>query len=428
MSWLLDCLYAVAAVCLLPWWLWKLPRAARYRAGLRQRLGFAPKLPATPRLWVHCASVGEAAVPVRLLTEFARAHPDWDVAFSANTNTGAARLSELYPGHTVFYMPLDLSPCVRAALSRVQPRVVILAELELWPNFTQACARLGIPVAIVNGRIGARSRRLLGLANGIWPRLWEPVRVCCARSPEDAAGFSQAGLPADRVFNCGLLKCDGPTLTRDAEHEGRLRALFAISAEAPVLVAGSTHEGEEAMIAEAYEELKAHHPRLRLILAPRHVERAAAAAALLEARGLPVARKSALEAAQARAAGHEVAIVDTIGDLVACYGLATCAFVGRSLVPPGGGQNVLEPAALGKPVLTGPYTSNFEPEMALLRGAGAAVVVRSASELTQQVDRLLSDPDAAARMGQAGARVVRESQGATARTLARLEPLFQTAS
>jgi len=426
MTWLLDCFYVAAGICLLPWWLRKLPQAARYRAGVVQRLGFSPRLPAARRLWVHCASVGEALVPRTLVTQFMQAHPDWEVVFSANTNTGVARLREIYPGHVVFYMPLDFSPCARAALNRVKPNVVLLVELELWPNFTQACARRDIPVAIVNGRIGARSRRLLKRLSGIWARLWEPVCICCARSAEDAAAFAEAGLPAGRVLDCGLLKCDALTMTRDPERERRLRELFALRASAPVLVAGSTHEGEEESVAEAFEALKGGHPDLRLVLAPRHVERARQVAALLEARGLRVARKSALEAGQA-AAGDAVAVVDTIGDLVTCYGLATCAFVGRSLIPPGGGQNVMEPAALGKPVLTGPYTRNFEPEMSLLKGAGAAVVVQTAAQLAQEVDRLLSDRGAAERMGQAGARAVRQSRGATARTLARLEPLLQEA-
>jgi len=429
MSFLLDCLYLVAGTCLLPYWLWKLPTARRYRSGILQRLGFAPKAypRGSRRLWVHCASVGEAALPARLLTELKQRYPDWQIVFSTNTDTGAARLRELYPGSSVFYMPLDFSPCVRMALRRVRPDLVMLVELELWPNFAEVCRLLGVPMAIINGRIGPGSRRLLRLLSRLWPPLWGAVRLCCARSQQDAAGFVDAGLPADRIFDCGMLKCDGLAAQPDADREGHLRAVFAIQADAPVLVAGSTHRGEEAILGAAYRDLKIGHRSLRMVVAPRHIERAAEVIAALRARGLPVVSKTALDTGAARALGDEVIVLDTIGDLVACYGLATCAFVGRSLVPPGGGQNVMEPAALGKPVLTGLYTANFRPEMSLLKAVGAALVVRDHVELRRDIDRLLSSPGLAERMGTAGRAVVLHARGATLRTMEKLEPLLRSA-
>ncbi|MHC5035005.1 MAG: 3-deoxy-D-manno-octulosonic acid transferase, partial [Planctomycetota bacterium] len=211
----------------------------------------------------------------------------------------------------------------------------------------------------------------------------------------------------------------------EPNRERRLRELFAIGPETRVLVAGSTHQGEEVELARAYRELQRAHRDLRMIIAPRHVERARAVVAAIQGRGFPVVTKTDLEAGRARASGNEVLVIDTIGDLVACYGLATCAFVGRSLIAPGGGQNVLEPAALGKAVLTGPYTANFGPEMNLLRHAGAAVVVRTAAQLTREVDKLLSDPATVRRMGEAGQAVVRGGSGATSRTIDRLEPFLQ---
>lgn len=425
MSLILDCVYLLAGAFLLPYWLWKLPRAPRYRVGLLQRLGLIPPLPeGQRRLWVHCASVGEAAIPRQLLAEFGRRHPDWQVVFSTNTDTGAARLRELYPGSPVFYMPLDFSLCVRSALKRVRPDVLVLVELEVWPNLAQACKTRGVTMAIVNGRIGCGSRWLLRVLSRLCRGLWDPVRVCCARSGDDADGFLMAGMPQDRIFNCGSLKCDNLVVELDAEKVRYLRELLAIAADAPVLVAGSTHPGEESILATVYRDLRLKHRALRMIIAPRHIERAREAGAAVQARGLPVLTKTELDAGRGVAAGDEVVVVDTIGDLVTCYGLATCAFVGRSLIPPGGGQNVMEPAALGKPVLTGPHTANFGPEMSLLTGAGAALVVRGRAELTDRVDRLLSDPAAAELMGRAGQRIIRESRGATRRTLDKLERLF----
>jgi 3-deoxy-D-manno-octulosonic-acid transferase len=421
MSWFFDCVYAVAGLWLLPVWLWKLPRARRYRAGIGQRLGLAPRMPPARRLWVHCASVGEAAIPRGLMAEFRQRHPDWDVVFSTNTDTGAQRLKEVYPDATVFFFPLDFSPCVAAALDRVRPTAVVLVELEVWPNFNDACNRRDIPMVVVNGRIGAGSRRLLRAMARLAPGLWAPVRLCCARSDDDAEGFASAGLARERIAQCGLLKCDRLALEPDASRQAELRDLFAIADGAPVLVAGSTHRGEEALLAAAYRDLRLQHRQLRMILVPRHVERAAEAAQAVRGRGFGVLRKTDLDSGRAEAQGDEVIIVDTIGELVACYGLASVAFVGRSLVAPGGGQNVLEPAALGVPVVTGPHTANFVPETQMLVRAGAAAVVDGAAGLVAGIDGILADADLAQRMGAAGHAVVMRNRGATGRTLARVE-------
>jgi len=423
-SLLFDALYILAGLALLPWWLWKLPHGERYRAGLRQRLGFAPAMPGHgPRMWIHCASVGEASIPRRLVEKFRRRHPGWDVVFSTNTNTGAVRLRELYPDCAVFYMPLDVSFCSARALDRVCPDLVLLVELEIWPNFLHQCRRRDVPVAIVSGRIGDGSRRLLRALSRLRPEVWQAVRVCCARSKDDAAGFRRAGLDPGKLHVCGSLKYDALKSEPDPEKLRHLRRLFSIEPDAPVLVAGSTHEGEEAVVGAAYKVLKLRHRRLRLVVAPRHVERAIAAAAALTARGLAVVRKTQLESRHETVPPDAVVVLDTIGELGACYGLADCAFVGRSLLPPGGGQNMMEPAGLGVPVIVGPHTGNFRPEMELLRRHEAVLVVRDGTELIKAVDRLLSDPGLAERTGWAGRRVINESRGAGERTLDTLEPL-----
>ena len=425
MSLLLDCCYILVAVVLLPLWLYRLPRAYRYRAGLMERLGAAPELaPDRPRLWVHCASVGEAGIPRRLIDGIRREHPRWEVVFSTSTDTGARRLRELYPAATIFYMPLDVSWCVWRALERVRPRLVVLVELEVWPNFMLACRKRGLPVAIVNGRISASSRRWVPRVQRHLRRMWDAVAVCCARSADDARGFVHVGMPAGRVHVCGSLKYD---LLGGAPDEGRVRRLadlFGIEQGAPVLVAGSTHRGEEAVLATVYRDLRLRHRRLRLIIVPRHVERATEVATAVAARNLPVARKTELDAGR-QAPQDAVIVVDTIGELLDCYALASCAFVGRSLLAPGGGQNMMEPAALGKPVIVGPHTANFRPDMEMLLERGAALVVRDRRGLAAAVERLLSDPARAARMGSAARRVILESQGATERTLERLAPLLE---
>jgi 3-deoxy-D-manno-octulosonic-acid transferase len=427
MSLLVDCLYVLVAVVLLPVWVHRLPRARRYRAGMQQRLGAAPRLAAgVPRLWVHCASVGEAGIPRRLIEGLRRQFPRWEVVFSTSTDTGAARLRELYPGCAVFYMPVDLSWCVRRAMERVRPSAVMLVELEVWPNFMLACRKLKLPVAIVNGRISPSSRRWVPRVQRHLRQMWDAVAVCCARSRDDAQGFVQVGMPARKVSVCGSLKYDLLGGVPDQERVRRLAALFGIEERAPVLVAGSTHRGEEAILSAVYRDLRIRHRRLRMILVPRHVERAAEVASAVAARNLPVARKTELEAGRPLPK-DAIIVVDTIGDLLDCYALAACAFVGRSLLRPGGGQNMMEPAALGKPVIVGPHTGNFRPDMQMLKDRGAALVVKDRQGLTAAVERLLSDPAGAARIGAAARQVILESQGATERTLRRLAPMLRAA-
>ncbi len=425
MSWALDAVYLLAGLALLPYWLWKLPTAERYRAGILERLGNVPPAdPEQPRLWIHCASVGEASIPRRLVAVFRRRHPGWDVVFSTNTDTGARRLRKLYEGCTVFYMPLDLSFCVRRAVGRVAPTALVLVELEAWPNLLETCRQSGVPVAIVSGRINRGSARWLRVLHRLWPSMWDAVQLCCARSAQDAARFRRAGIEPGNVATCGSLKFDALRVEPDPDKLAALKGAFGLPEDAPVLVAGSTHPGEEALVAAAYRDLKIRHRPLRLIIAPRHVERARSIEAGLVARGFEVARRTELDDGQ-QAAPDAILLLDTIGELEACYALATCAFVGRSLRPPGGGQNVMEPAALGKPVLTGPHTGNFRPEMDLLLERDAVVVVHDRAEMVRQVDRLLTRPEEARRLGRAARSVVLQSRGATEQTLGRLEGMLE---
>ena len=425
MQWLLDCLYAEAAMLASPYWLWKVPQARRYRAGLLQRVGRAPELESgTSRLWVHAASVGEAGIPRTLVERFRRAHPDWDIVFSTFTDTGAERLRELYPDCTVFYFPLDFSFAVDRALRRIKPSAVVLVEQELWPNFLTACGRRRVPVGIVNARMSSGSARLArGLVRFV-PGLWDPVKLCCARSRRDARRYHEAGLPAERIRVTGSLKYDILPDEPDREAANRLREKFGIRRVDKVLVAGSTHSGEEGILCDVYAELRETFPALRLVLAPRHIERAPEVERAIRSRGLKLVRKSRLDTGRESADGDEVILVDTIGDLMDCYAMADCVFVGRSLMEPGGGQNMMEPAALGKPVLVGPHTGNFRPEMADLLDCDAVRVVDGPGELAAQCSTLLGDRVAAEKLGRRAREAVRKSRGATESTLRHLEQML----
>lgn len=423
----LDFIYALVGFLLLPLWLCKLPRGQRYRSGVLQRLGLVPRLDERPRVWIHCASVGEASIPKAVVERLRTESPCWDIVFSTNTDTGAQRLGELYPGSTVFYYPLDFSPCVSATLRRVKPCAVLLVELEVWPNFMRLCNRRGVPVCIVNGRIGQGSRRLWGRAQHILPWMWKSVRACCARSEDDARGFIAAGLPETLVHNCGSLKYDALSLEPDATRVAELRQAFGLADSAKVIVGGSTWAGEEAALAAAVRTLLADRQDLRLIIAPRHVERADSAEAEIRSTGLDVVRMTDIAGGRARPARQDVILVDSVGILTDCYGLADCAFVGRSLVDPGGGQNMMEPAGLGVPVVVGMHTGNFRPEMKLLRQAGGIIEVEDAGELQTALARILDDAGFANRVGAAGRSVVIAARGAVDRTMGHVGAVLKAA-
>lgn len=421
---LLDAVYLLGGAVVAPFWAARAAVSARHRAGIRQRLGNVPALAAgRPRLWLHTASVGEAGIVRTLVPAFASAHPDWDVAFSTNTNTGLENLAKLYPDRARFYFPLDFSPCVRRCVARVRPAAVGLVELELWPNFMQEMNRRGVPVVILNGRISERSARGYRRLRRLAPDLWSAVAVCCARSEEDAEQFAAAGLDPGRVVVTGSMKYDTLPKGPDEARVAALRGLLGIAADAPVLVGGSTWAGEEKALIDCFSEVRKGRPDLRLVLVPRHTERGAEVAKIVADAGLRPLRKSQLAAGGPPAAGacDEVPIVDTVGDLVDCYATASVVFVGRSLTPPGGGQNMLEPCALGRPTLVGPYTGNFRPEMAYLTRRRAVRVVADAADLRRVVAHFLDAADEADALGRRGRETVLENVGATGRTLEAIE-------
>ncbi|MFW6457381.1 MAG: 3-deoxy-D-manno-octulosonic acid transferase [Planctomycetota bacterium] len=421
---LLNALYQVALFLASPFWLWKVPQAPRYRAGLRERLGFVPARHSEgPCVWIHCASVGEASIPRELVARFRDKYPEWEIVFSTFTNTGMERLRKLYPGSTVFYWPLDLSWCVDRVIRRIRPDAVLLVEQELWPNFLLGCREAHVPVGIINGRMRPSSARFVRGVVRICRPVLESLKIVCARSKGDALRYQMAGLPESVVEVTGSLKYDALPTSVDEGQVDDMRELFAVDPEAPVLVAGSTHPGEEEVLCGVWQRLREDHPGLRLILVPRHIERAERLERELESMGYDVARKTVLEKGSDAGGEDTVILVDTIGDLITCYGMATCVFVGRSLLSPGGGQNMMEPAALGRPVTVGPHTGNFEPEMKTLRRNNAVIEVEDRRELEQKMDELLGDGECRESLGQRARQAVMDNKGAADRTLRALDQL-----
>ncbi|HXJ79331.1 MAG TPA: 3-deoxy-D-manno-octulosonic acid transferase [Candidatus Methylomirabilis sp.] len=380
----------------------------------RERRGrFEPGLPSEPRCWIHAVSVGEATAAAPLVEAIAHRWPELSIVMTTVTATGARIVRERVGGLVTHrYFPFDLPGSVGRALDAVRPRFFIGLETELWPNFLRALASRGIPAMIANGRISDRSfRRYLLLRRSV-ARMLSRIAVFAMQSEEDARRIIALGAPPERVLVTGNLKADLPaerTIRDPIWH-----AVLGNERGHPLWIAGSTHAGEEATILDAHQRLRSRFPQLRLLLAPRHPERATEVEALVRGRGFPAVRRTTMT-------GHPgdqaVIILDTVGELADLYGFADVVFIGGSLVP-AGGHNMLEPAMRRKPVLFGPHTSNFRETADLLCAAGAAIVVKDALDLAREAERLLEDPELRRTMGEAGWSAVATRQGALSATLA----------
>jgi 3-deoxy-D-manno-octulosonic-acid transferase len=414
-----------------PYWLARMATSGRYRAGLGQRLG---RVPAELRaavagrqvVWVHTVSVGEVLAATRLVAELEAALGDgWVIVVSTTTATGQALAKERFGAGRVFYYPLDFAWAVRAYLLVLQPKLLVLMESELWPRMLVECGRAGIPVAVVNARVSDRSFARGLRVRAVWGKVLGMVGLFLAQSEEDARRLVAMGARADAVRATGNLKYDvrAPKASRVAE------LIKEAAAGRPIVVAGSTVDdpanrgvSEERLVVDAWMN----GPRSKgalLVIAPRHPQRfgeawtIAAEFPMLAATEM-IAGKSSVEArdGDGRASAVEIALLDTIGDLAAVYGLADVAFVGGSLVPRGG-HNPLEPAQFGVPVVMGPSFENFREIVTRMQAADGIRIVKDKDELEAVLVELLTDRDAAQAMGARGRAVFEAQSGATARAV-----------
>jgi len=422
---LLTILYLLAFLLALPVIVVLLIAQPRKRAGLRQKLGFVPRrASAGPAIWVHAVSVGEALAVKTFVPALRERFPDHDLALSVSTRTGMEVARKNYPDCHVFYYPFDFLFSVSRALRRIRPSAVLLVEQEVWPVFVRTCARRGIPVAVVNGRITARSLRGLNRLAPLMRGAFRSVDLFAMQTEDYAERIRTLGVDPERVHVAGSLKYDAVPTEIDADAVARYRRLFGFTGEDAVLLAGSTHPGEDEALLAAFGSLRERFGALRLVLVPRHPRRFDEVAALCRASGRPFVRRSALaDGPPEKNVAPEVVLVDTMGELSALYGLADVVFVGGSLVP-FGGHNVMDPAGLGRPVLVGPHTWNFRESVDALRDAGALVEVDGERPLTAAVERVLTDGRAAEDLGRRARQAVLERRGATGRTIDLIAPLI----
>jgi 3-deoxy-D-manno-octulosonic-acid transferase len=371
-------------------------------------------------------SVGEVNLLAPLLSTIARQRPDWECVISTTTMTGMALARKKYPSHLTFYCPLDFSWAVRRAVRRIRPSVLVLTELELWPNLISAARRNGARVAVINGRLGQQSYAGYLRIRPLAARWLQAIDLLAAQDGATAARFESLGARPESLCVTGSMKYDGAVTDRNNPATQRLRRLAGFAEDDIVLLAGSTQDPEEAMALAAYRDLCDRWPRLRLVLVPRHPDRFDAVARLLDASGVAWQRRTLLEQTSGNNASR-ILLVDVVGELGAWWGTAQIAFVGGSFGTRGG-QNMIEPAAYGAAVSFGPNTRNFRDIVAALRAADAAVVVGDDQQFVAFVRRCLDEPAYAAALGDRARCLVREQVGATDRTFELLAKLLPTAA
>ncbi len=390
-----------------------------YRTGLFERLGrlsgdWGRRPAAKTRVWIHAASAGECLAVMPLVERWLRDRPDWDLVFSVMTQTGR-RLAEQRLGDRarVFFFPIDLPGVAAHMLGRLSPDMILLVETELWPNFLQSASHRGIPVILINGRISPRSFRRYRAVRGLFRETFRAIQLFCMQTAEDARRIVKLGAPPERVRVLGNLKFDQSAVPLSDLERRQLLKQVGWNSNDRVLVAGSTHEKEEEMLLTVHDRIKNRIPDLRLVLAPRHLNRLSGLIQLLERQGRRYLRYSELGAARSEK-DVEILLLDTMGMLGRLYSLGTVVFVGGSLVPVGG-HNLLEPAGLGRPVLFGPYIQHVHETAALLSASGGGRMVHNLDELVQEIQILMFDSDRRRKMEEEAKETVSRHQGASER-------------
>ena len=409
-----------------PWLLYDAVRHRKYIGTLGERWG---RLPASinprglPSIWIHAVSVGEVLATRALIPALRDRYPDYPLWLSTTTETGRAAARGLDGVDGLFYFPFDLSPVVARVLDRVRPQVFVMVDTELWPTLLRHCRRRGVKTMLVNGRISDRSYPRYRLVRPFFRHVLADVDRCCAQSEESGRRLIHLGASPTRVTVTGNLKFDTvPHFDSRLPfvRDGVLRA-FRIPEGQTVVIAASTHAGEETPVLDAFARIRRVDPTALLVVAPRHPERCGEVTALAVRFGLETVRRSELVVDGVPRAA--VVVLDTVGELATLFQIATVVFLGGSLVP-AGGHNVLEPAAWGKPVVFGPHMENFAEIAELFLTNRAACQIPSADALGPILSTLLSDPVQRAALGAAARALVGSQQGATDRTLTALAGLL----
>lgn len=430
-AWLLNLAYVVLLGAVSPVLLYRSITQGKYRSGWSQKFwGNVPDWPASigltsmhagdrqrlPRFWFHAVSVGEVLLLQSIIPEIKRRQPLAEILISTTTTTGQAVAREKFPDCRLIDFPLDFSWAVNRAIRRVRPTQIVLVELELWPNFVMAAKSSGIPLAIINARLSAKSFRGYSRFRWLMRPLLESFDTIAVQNATYASRFESLGADRQRLCVTGSVKYDAVETNRANARTTALRLAFGIQPGERVFVAGSTQEPEERIAIEVWRQARRSHPELRLILVPRHKERFEQVARWVQNANLPLLRRSHAEASVAAQGESPVLLLDTLGELAGCWGLADFAFVGGSLSNRGG-QNMIEPAGYGAAVCFGPNTRNFRDIVESLLDRNAACVVRDQEELLALLESWLKSPQDARDIGRRAQEFVLTQRGASQRTV-----------
>ncbi len=429
-------MYWIYNICLVGYWILQIPLLIYrliFEDGFYDRLKQSAGVMPTPTLekiayhnaiWVHAASVGEVVAASPIVRELKRQYPDEMVVVSVVTATGHKMAQRIIPeadGHIFF--PFDLPVITNRIVDIVNPRAIILIETELWPNFLRLAWQKKIPVMMMNGRISDRSMRRYALIHRYTEKMLRQISRFCMQSAFDADHIIAMGADPARVVVTGNTKYDQTYATVSEKEREALKKEFHFDGADPIIVAGSTHGGEEEILLHAFKKVLKVYPKARLLLAVREITRAAAVKARIHIHGFSVIRRTEMGTDSDNREGHQVVILDTIGELGRLYSLADVVFVGGSFVKVGG-HNILEPAAHGKPVIVGPYMFNFKEIFELLQKRGVCMMARNETDFTEKLLSLLGDKPRMEEMGRKALEVVKENQGATRRNIECFEKLI----
>jgi 3-deoxy-D-manno-octulosonic-acid transferase len=423
---LYNILATILVLVAMPVFVVRMLREEGFAERLRQSFGFLPPDSLKPVngkqcIWLHAASVGEIVATSPIVKEIKKEIPDVPILISVVTETGYAMARRIIPeADTVIFFPLDLPWLCRRVVRRIRPRVFLPVETELWPNFLSATRRYGIPVMMVNGRISDRSVKNYHYLGRVLREMLDTVVTFCMQSTIDAQYIIRLGADPRRVVVTGNTKYDQTYTDVSAAEKQELQRQLCITGDDPVIVAGSTHKGEEELIFSAFTGVRQQYPGARLVVAPRDIQRAEEVLSLAAAGGFAAGKRTVLKVEPGE---PDIVILDTIGELGRIYSLGDIIYVGGSLVKHGG-HNILEPAAHGKPILVGPHMFNFKDIYALLSGRGACETVYDATELAAKILQILNDRTLRDQMGKQALDIIMENRGAARKSALYLKTLL----
>ena len=414
-----NLLYPLGLLLFLPGQISKLLRRGNYQHKFGQRFGVydrdvQSRLASHRCTWIHAVSVGEVAIALKLSAKLKELDPEFFCVLTTTTTTGFAfATQETGEGMEVLYSPLDFWPIMRRAYAVIRPIRVVLVEAEVWPNLAAEALRRGLPLALVNTRLSKRSearfRRFLFLV----APTFRCLDLVCVQEPEDIERWIALGVPRERIHHVGSIKYDPAETKVNPDLPLQVLRAFGIDGHRPILFGGSTHAGEEEILGEIFQRLRADFPAFTLIIAPRHVERVGEIRTRLARLGLNVSLRS--EAGTARLLPPDCVLLDSTGELQNWYAVATIVFIGKSLTACGG-QNPVEPILAGKPVLFGPHMENFSALAQALVANEAAIQILDPNSLQEKIAWLLRDREAALRLVANAQAVLARHSGATGRT------------